>query len=230
MYFIIDHKLNIIFGWSAKCGCSHLKKICWYLIDNLIIENNDVHINKSYSQLPVNINKYKIIIIIRNPYERLISGFLEKYNINSYYRKIWKKSTITFTSFVDELVKNNWNLIDKHHFTPQTSEKFDKKILFCKEIKIFDIKNIDYGYLESLYGKKIPEELINYKGNHARNKFNNDFNDFVFDLDINTYYQYNVELKYFFNPVIKNKVYNFYIEDFLFFKNYGFDYEKNTIF
>lgn len=25
MYFLVNHKKKVIFGWSAKCGCSYLK-------------------------------------------------------------------------------------------------------------------------------------------------------------------------------------------------------------
>ena len=31
MHFVVDHDNKIIFGWSAKCGCSHVKYIYWFL-------------------------------------------------------------------------------------------------------------------------------------------------------------------------------------------------------
>jgi len=31
MYFIINNDKKIIFGWSAKCACSHIKRIYWNL-------------------------------------------------------------------------------------------------------------------------------------------------------------------------------------------------------
>ena len=31
MYFLVDNKKKIIFGWSAKCGCSHIKYIYYFL-------------------------------------------------------------------------------------------------------------------------------------------------------------------------------------------------------
>ncbi len=30
MYFIIDSKCKVIFGWSAKAGCTHIKKYFFY--------------------------------------------------------------------------------------------------------------------------------------------------------------------------------------------------------
>ena len=60
-------------------------------------------------------------------------------------------------------------MIDKHQFTPQTTECFDKKILESKIIKFYDICNIDYEYIEQLYNKKILEYVINKKYGHERN-------------------------------------------------------------
>ena len=31
MYFIRDEIKKVVFGWSAKCGCSHIKMIYKYL-------------------------------------------------------------------------------------------------------------------------------------------------------------------------------------------------------
>jgi len=38
------------------------------------------------------------------------------------------------------------------------------------------------------------------------------------------YFDYKVPTKYFYNEEIKNMVYHFYINDFAFFKENGFDY------
>ena len=54
MHFLVDTNKQIIFGWSAKCGCSHIKEIYWFLqTDNLnnLIPACDVAIGY-YIQLP----------------------------------------------------------------------------------------------------------------------------------------------------------------------------------
>ena len=79
MYFIRDEPKKVIFGWSAKCGCSHIKMIHKYLTLN-IIDFDKRHIG-TYNELGFIDDSYTIIIIIRNPFLRLISGFLEKYVI-----------------------------------------------------------------------------------------------------------------------------------------------------
>ena len=231
MHFLVDKKLKIIFGWSAKCGCSHIKKIFWFLQNNKI--DNKIHTVKERLILPNDIENYTTILIIRNPYERIISGFLNKYNKIGELRPLWKSKTLTFNEFTDELIKFNWKKVDKHHFTPQTTETFDKNIILkSKSLKIYDIKNIDYKYIEELYNNnnnnnkniKIPKELLEFKGGHERKSFNKSFENYVYDLDIMEYYDYDVDKKYFYNDDIKNKIYNFYKNDFIFFKEYGFDY------
>ena len=148
MYFFTDEKLKTVFGWSAKCGCEHIKRIFWYLYNDII--DNLIHKSIEYSDLPNDIENYTVIIVIRNPYERLVSGFLNKYKKNGQFRHKWLSEEIIFSDFVDNLLKKKWNLIDMHHFTPQTSEKFDHdKLLKSKELKVYDItpfyiSNADY--------------------------------------------------------------------------------------
>jgi hypothetical protein len=224
MFFLIDPKLKILIGWSAKCGCSHIKKIFWYLQnDNM---DNNIHIIDENNTLPDDITNYTSILIIRNPYERIVSGFLDKYKLSGDYRYLWKNTNITFSSFVDEIVKKNWSVIEPHHFTPQTTEKFDKnKLLKSKKLILYDITNIDYEYIENLYNKKIPEKLINFRGGHQRKKYNEIFHKPVYDLNMELYEKCDVPVNYFYNDIIKEEIKNFYINDFLFFEENGFNYK-----
>ena len=223
MLFLTDKKNKMIFGWSAKCACSHIKKLFYYLAEDKIEDN----IHKDYkNNLPKNINNYTTILFIRNPYKRIISGFLNKYNANGEFRKLWKYDILTFTRFIDELLKKNWEMINKHHFTSQTSDYFDENIIVkSKKLILYDIEKIDYKYIEEIYKKKIPEELLNFRGDHIRKVYEKTFENDVYDLDISVYYEYNVPIKYFYNDNIKKKIDNFYSNDFLFFKKYGFNYE-----
>lgn len=227
MIFIVDTNKKIIFGWSAKCGCSHIKNIFWFLqTDNLL---NKIHTQKNKNQLPKDIENYITIIIIRNPYERIVSGFLDKYKKNGQFRHLWKDSVLSFSQFVDKLINYDWKTIETHHFTPQTTEDFDKKILLSKIIKFYDIGKIDYEYIEQLYNKKIPECIINKKQGHERLlnvNVDSYYNNYVYDLHIDDYINYNINKKYFYNEDIIEKVFNFYINDFIFFKENNVDYKK----
>jgi len=230
MFFLIDDNHKVIFGWSAKCGCSHIKRIFWFLQNDKV--DNQIHTPKDYNDLPDDITNYTIIIIGRNPYKRIISGFLDKYKKEGQFVHLWKYESITFTMFIDELIKNDWKMIDNHHFTQQTSEAFDKKIIESKCIKCYDIENIDYNYIEELYDIKLPEILLHKKTGHERKKYESDFSEYVYDLDMNKYYDFNIDMKYFYNEELKNKIFNFYETDFIFFKEFGIDYTKkffNTI-
>ncbi len=231
MHFLIDRKLKIIFGWSAKCGSSHVKKIFYFLQNNRT--DNEVHLPYDYNiPLPRDISDYTTILFIRNPYKRLISGFLDKYNKTGQFRDMWNNwnsnnqnhKDIKFGVFVDELVNNNWKMIDKHHFIPQTKEIFDKqKILRSKKLVVYDIVDIDYDYIEKLYNKIIPQVLLNFRGGHQR-KTKTTMKTYVYDLDIVVYFDYTVPTEYFYNQDIKDKVYSYYINDFSFFNDHGYRY------
>ena len=77
MRYFIQPEKKIIWGWSAKCGCTHLKNIIYFLRD---IKVNNVHQLEFWIQysLPKNIDEYDTIILMRNPFKRLVSGFKDK--------------------------------------------------------------------------------------------------------------------------------------------------------
>jgi hypothetical protein len=231
MYFLRDDKKKIVFGWSAKCGCSHVKMIYKYLAQN-VVNFKGRHIG-TYNKLGFIDDSYSVILIIRNPFERLVSGYLEKYRIDGQYRKKWKKNIVlNFKNFVDELV-NKSEVIDRHHFTPQLSEHWNDKIYSHKNLKIYDIKNIDYSFLEKLYNKKIPADILDYRGcfrAQMKNKteiLQGNVKAYEIELDkhkVGSRYSYD---KYY-NTDIKKKVLLFYKKDFDFFTKHGFNYLINA--
>jgi hypothetical protein len=227
MYFLVDTTHKIIFGWTAKCGCSHVKTIFNFFENN---NTNEIHIQRDYSDiLPRDIENYKTVIFIRNPYKRIVSGLLDKYKKTTQYRNIWnqKYETITFSKFVDELLTNNYRVIDYHHFQLQTSGKYSTNIFNSNTIQFFDIEHIDYTYIEQLYDKKIPDNILTKKFGHERNStinMNNIINYDVYDLNIDEIMDCNIDIKYFYNEDIKNKIYKFYENDFILFKQQGFDF------
>ena len=214
MHFIVDKDKKVIFGWSAKCGSNHIKKIFWFLKGS-----ESKHRNNNRMSLPLDIENYTTIIFIRNPYKRLISGFLDKYNKTGQMRRRWKQKNLTFMLFVEELINKNWKTVDFHHFTPQTTEMFDLKIMNSKEIKCFDLENINYKYINKVFDKKLPPKIIEYTGRNNRKKYKSTITHDVFDLNIDDYYENNIDLQYFYNDKLIKKVYEFYKDDFCFFKN-----------
>ncbi len=215
-----------MFGWSAKCGCSHIKKIYYYLTTNDI--EHTIHTTKDYNKIGIIDDEYKILLFIRNPYERIVSGFLNKYKDNGPYRNRWDNNTkLTFNNFVNELIKNDYKMIDRHHFTPQLSESWNNKIINSKNLKVYDINNIDYDYIEQIYNKKIPEELLNFRGGHENIKEIFNYPEYVkiYDLEHKEYSDKKPFTKNFYNEDIKNKIFEFYKADFEYFNSIGFYYD-----
>ncbi len=232
MHWLVDNKRRVIFGWSAKCGCSHLKKIYYYLRNGRT--DNKIHVPEEYhQQLPENIKGCDIVIVGRNPYHRLVSGFLDKYaRIDGEFRHMWGPRVLTFREFVEELTCSNWNVINEHHFTPQTTEAFDPKILNARTVRYFDIGSIDYKYIEELYGVKIPDQLISFRGGHHHNKKEKNSKQIEYSLfaekDVYNYINKKITDSglCFYDEEIKRKVHRFYLNDFTFFKdNFGVDYK-----
>lgn len=226
MFFLVDSNKKIILGWSAKCGCSHVKTLFYFLITG--DESPQIHSCKDRNALPRNIEEYTTIIVSRNPYERLVSGFLNKYKPDGEFRHLWNDFPLTFSKFVNSLVKNNWKHVERHHFTPQLSEHFNKRILSSKIFKIFDIKDIDYAYIEELFEKKLPESVLKKRFGHEKKSQNLKIASFekpIYDIPMIDYLKYDVEAKYFYNGSIRKLVYDFYRKDFKFFKAHGMEYD-----
>jgi len=180
MYFIRDKKNKILYGWSAKSGCSHIKKILKFLVYNKL--NAKIHTHEEYGPY---VEEETIILFIRHPYERLVSGFLDKYSKQGAYRNQWAANTdkpLTFRNFIEELSAHGFRAINEHHFTPQLSEAWSEEIEQHKKVILYDIKAIDYAYLESLYSKKIPQELLDFRGGHENTK-SRETNDVAADTD-----------------------------------------------
>lgn len=62
-----------------------------------------------------------------------------------------------------------------------------------------------------------------------RTKISDCIEKYVYDLDIDEYIDCNVETKYFYSEEIKEKVFNFYINDFNFFDENGICYIKSPV-
>lgn len=229
MHFLVDLKRKVIFGWSAKCGCSHVKNLFFYLTNGTI--NNRLHKGNESHNLPQNIEEFSIFLFVRNPYKRVVSGFLDKYsNTGSFLKKWTLKLPLTFDNFVNELVKSNFQIIDRHHFTQQMSEKFDlllqiknKKQIQMQKIIIYDIENINYEHLEEIYQQKIPFEVLNFRGGHEY-KYQEIIDYPVYNLLTNDFKEKKPLTKCFYNENIKEKIDIFYKKDFDFFKSYDINY------
>jgi hypothetical protein len=98
MYFLIDDKKKLIFGWSAKCGCSFIKRL-FYEYQGVNVDHlTSIHTG-TYNWLhPYQFN-YSKVLFIRNPYKRIVSGFVDKYCIRDFHLNI---ELLTFEKFIHE--------------------------------------------------------------------------------------------------------------------------------
>ena len=237
MYFLEDKKNKILFATTAKAGCQHVRVLYRYFVLNKNDSKNIFNTNIKSIKLPENYKEYLIIIFFRNPYERLVSAFKEKYikkNANRFKFKDIHYLDLKFVDFVNDLEINKLKNIDVSHFNIQiknNNKLIDDKLLDHNNIKFFDIKNIDYIFLENIYKKKIPDEVKNFKGNHTyelklkNSNTNKLFNDYVYDKPAKKYIDYKLLDCYFYNKELKKKVHDFYKKDFQFAKHFGYNYE-----
>ncbi len=132
MFFLVSSRYKFLMGWSAKCGCSSVKK--WYLdIHDIRPHHLGMEIYKAIGYGNTKYTKvawkrtrlyqdYAKYAVVRNPYSRVVSGFLNKYVV---HREIPNKGWSTFQEFLETLrLDTNFKLVDKHHFTPQFSEDY----------------------------------------------------------------------------------------------------------
>jgi hypothetical protein len=226
MFFYVDPIKYIIIGYTPKCACTHIKRLITYL-EKYIITNDKQYLHSHFKKkhkLPSNINKYNTILFIRNPYKRLVSGYLNKKN--GIVHKIAPLSN-TFEEFCNVLYRNRdiYRDIDiDKHFLPQTSGRFNYDVIEkSNTLNIMDIEDIDYTYISNLFNKTIPESLIEYTSN-KHNYINDNTYGKLYNIDNKKLKHIHYTITDFYNNDIKQKMVLFYKNDFILFKKLGFDY------
>ena len=215
MYFAIDSKNKVIFGWSAKAGCTHIKKYFLMLTGNDVF-GGDVHKDFFYhTKLPEDVSDYTVIFFVRNPYKRVISAYLDRF-------RSWYGIKYCFKNFL----KIDPELLDYHHFCPQMSEQYDKDTPKgrIKPTRVYDIENIDYAYVNALFGVSgISKEDI-FQGTHV-SSYNPALREFVgTDSSLKEVPTY----QYFYDAEIEQEVEDMYKKDFDLFREWGIEYASPT--
>lgn len=224
MRFIILHDKNLIVFWSPKCGCSTLKTILaiYFNIEDTKYKNihKNIELQKKINKKDKNkIELYKnfdIIMLIRNPYERLVSGFINKY-VNKKY-----KNPTDCNCFYDfcRILQRDPKKINRHHFEKQTT---DEGWTFFNELQKPNIKYIldtsKVNEISQILGLNIPE----IKKNYCKEKIEKDQEikkTNLWYLDYNSLRNLDkINYSDFYNDDIKKLVYNIYEDDFIFFNN-----------
>ncbi|RLA19894.1 MAG: hypothetical protein DRQ56_04375 [Gammaproteobacteria bacterium] len=132
MFFLVSHKYKFLMGWSAKCGCSAVKR--WYMdthgvdrtnlgipLYKLVGYGKTEYTSVNWDQ-PRLYNEYRKYAVVRNPYSRVVSGFVNKYVIGN---KLPNRGWDSFSEFLEILSQDTeFKTVDTHHFTHQFSENY----------------------------------------------------------------------------------------------------------
>lgn len=230
MYCIfLEKRSNVVFWFSEKAGCTYVKSLflrhvgihrAWpHQLPKEILPRTNLNYNNEISN-PVH------ILFIRNPYKRIVSGFLDKLT--------WKpgfppdrdgfKTTfeigdeISFEVFIKNL--SNHRIFGDPHFNRQTSMAYDRNIYLNK---VFDLERIDLSYLDNLFQTSIEDPgrgAVTLYRNHGGEKP-------AYKLPIAELDQMDFKPGYqqFYNAEIKKEVEALYEKDFQLFARLGFNYE-----
>ena len=171
MHYYIIPKLNLIVGWNPKVACTtivyllltklnhEIKDLSTGNIHNIMLCDENLQSGKYdiyYLHDPkfknIDLDSYTKICVVRNPYERLISGLRQRvdYLLSDHCKntrmdgKDLSKNTIT--DFLQNLKTHNYV---EHHFFPQTNNinnfKFDQVISIEQISKLYKILNLPYS-------------------------------------------------------------------------------------
>lgn len=184
-------------------------------------------------------NRVKIIILVRNPYDRLFSGICDKHirildvkdfdfskrpsNMNSIYKYTGNSPiNINMKDLIDFYTDSNLKHLVNNHFLP-ISEIIEN---ICTNSSLFEYENFKIFKLEDNFIEKLNKEL-NIESNIENSTYNKKkkyYNNYI-----NT--PFNEKLLYLLNPsssiktsdYYRNKVYNRFKKDFILF-NYKPDH------
>lgn len=164
-YWINDEK-KIILIWSPKCACTSIH-------DGFIRNVSEITVNKDprklaeeykyvkgdYSKIDDKHKNYFIYWGIRNPYDRIVSCYINKFilyknkrlnenNLEGFSRNLLKHIGIDYNNLTfNKLLYGIQDLMSKnaqinHHFNTQVNIKNYNKIKNYPNLFLFDIKNI----------------------------------------------------------------------------------------
>lgn len=203
MPYFFNDKINLLFIHIPKTGGTSLEQYfskkfniplddrsLYMFLNNITQQKNNVIINSSMHHLTYQtIMKHKqffnimddcqIISIVRNPYERCVSGlfFHEKININSTQDDI-------FLMIQEHIKENNDNhALPQYLFVTDENKNLIDKIRILKtESLINDMQNL--GYNDFSYYENINKNKVNYYDylNNDSIKLINDYYNYDFLL------------------------------------------------
>lgn len=222
-------KHNYLIKYHAKSGCSVFRQLFFYLHKTERKINNSTHHNININFL-YNGNKCIKIHLVRDPYNRVVSMFTNKYcarkGMNTLYDKIHLEKD-TFEDFVKYLLQcsKTGKYCDIHIKPQYISYEGDDIIIklknFNKEImEVYSKPELSHllPKVEQFFKEKKFVRNMSNRGNEDNKFIGKNVYDKFHDGPWSNY-------KYFYNKEIADMVYEAYKRDFI-----TFNYEKDSIF
>lgn len=236
---------NVFITHIEKCGCQSTRILALKEYNKFKrhgdIWNNNI-IGNFIKTHPLNINKTTLLIIKRNPYDRIVSGYISKIvnagkplnfisNMLKHYNRKWNDNIrVSFEEFIDYIILKEDQKLDIH-FMPQYLH-VRPHLLKDKNAIIIDIKDnvkINEFLKNNNFKETFPEGDLLYQELDVKYS-KKDFNEMLCDKSSKyikdlIYKNGRKEItfplsKNFYNPKLKEKVYNYYKTDFTLF---GYD-------
>jgi hypothetical protein len=226
-YYINNPVTNpnkVVFWWTPKCGCIFVRKLYHYFLHSNE-ETEDIDVN--------NLNDYNHILFVRNPYKRVVSGYIDCY-ATTHQQVVIFNNDLSFKDTINELIENEFKNIDKLHFDYQISIK-DVSDPNCNLNinKIFDIESIDYTFLSKLFLDMFVDNdiLTALRQSNHHVDYLDDFKENVSDYHVTDFDELSgyPRYQYFYTNELIEKVQSFYDCDFIFLEMNGIKYDPPKV-
>jgi hypothetical protein len=146
-----------------------MKNLFLYLTEGLINQEDRIH----HIRNPEVLDGFTILLFIRNPYERILSRFLDKYRTGSdlYMRWDHERHPLTFRNLVHALLEERIMYAGhNHHFATQLSEDWEDRLRLHRDLYILNLHSINSSRLEIQFGKTIPREVLEFRWAYPSNE------------------------------------------------------------
>lgn len=229
VYYYISHKRKVIINHTPKCCCESIRYL--FLDDeNKFTKNADIWYKIS-GNIVTNIRpflrSYDVIYIVRNPFYRLVSGYIDKMirsqptlkicrQIISHYKSDGIRR-VTFEQFVNFIIRQDKKTLDEH-FKPQVNLINLNPDFNFKIYQLEKDKNIINDLLKE---KGFKKGFVNYNKDVLKTYFKKiNIMGKIHDKDYQHYKQYIKEkiipnYEAFYTNELIIKVFDFYKDDFI---------------
>ncbi len=221
-----DTQKKVIVDWSPKAGCTIMVKMFFRnmgLLEEALAYDSWVHeyrmhvfsVNHPTTVEDIRDPTYYKIKFVRNPYHRVVSGFMHtmKYPVmhQPVKKALWRwNANISFKSFVKYLSKIDLHTCDPHYSLQKKDFETGPQNCFDEIIKI---ENLDHSINDLNARKGFGFDLSGLTSNHHLEKNRN----LVANVATTKWSKLQNDIpwySFFYTPALAEKVYSLYREDF----------------